>query len=1160
MRFKLLKNFLLALPILAFSSTSFALYVVETAPSGDDTAAEVTNGSPDTAEFWIKAQPGGDTNNLIVGLTASGAAALTSDYTLVFPSSCEVTGSGTDTITFSANSTGANTYDMTLGGSALTCNSGGTVSQPCQFICVITINAVDDMIDEDTEGLNLALDPSPSVKNPKNQNFTISDNDTAALVVTDSNWNGTDPIVLTQKQTSETGTTDTFWVELATQPLSNITVDLEVNDTDEALISTGGAPAPTLELTFTTGNWNAGQEVTITGQDDAVQDGNTAYQVSVATTNESDDKYDNKSTGPVIGINADDDEPGQLRFTQSSQSGAEGDNLVLLVERINGSSSEVTIQYQITNGSASGSDYTDTTPSTTLTWGEGVSGTQSITINLENDTLWEPTTEDFTVALLEGTLTGGATLLTPNTQTVTINPSDPITITISGAVPDPVIEGTTGDNTDVEFEVDYTGGTLTSPLSISWATADGSATTADGDYDSAGASIDLPANGNPVTLTVNVNGDTNPEGNETFVVQLSESHDLVSLAGGGSSTATIQDDDAPDEGTFSITSITPNPVMESEGLVTVTVSRITAVDVLAAASVNIFTTDGTAVAGDDFVGTTLVDDVTLDWAVDDKADKTFDIVINDDEPGEPAEAFTVTIQAVAAEQIGTGSGVVTIIADPTVTFSPDNYTVSEDGGSVTVFVTRANVDDDAVSVDYTTTNGTATAGDDFTATSDTLNWAAGELGPKPINITILPDADEVGPESFTVDLSTCGNCTIIDNQATVTIEEGEVVDKTPGTLAFSPTLIQISEGGGTATVFVNRTGGTDGIVSIGWETQPGSATSPADFTASSGTLSWADGSGGIRLINVPITEDGVVEPTESFTVQFVPNSETGSEGDPTLGASSATVSITDNDSDDPGEFSVISKNVTEGDGVINISVTRDVGNGGAVSVDYTTTPGTALAGTDYTATNGTLNWADGDSAAKTIAITILDDAIVEPEEAFAVTLSNAQGGASINVGTADVTIFDNDGGGSFSISDTVVFEYEQQATVTVTRTNDNDSAASVFWQTFDGTAQDENGDNDYKSDSSELVWLDGDVSDTKTITIDIVTDVKVEGDEWFTVTITGVQGESVTVSKADGVVTIKDPIPIPTLNQWAMGLLVLLLLAMGAYSLPLRRSATTTRR
>ena len=123
-----------------------------------------------------------------------------------------------------------------------------------------------------------------------------------------------------------------------------------------------------------------------------------------------------------------------------------------------------------------------------------------------------------------------------------------------------------------------------------------------------------------------------------------------------------------------------------------------------------------------------------------------------------------------------------------------------------------------------------------------------------------------------------------------------------------------------------------------------------------------------------------------------------------------------------------------------------------------------------------------------------------------------------------------------------------------------DSAASIFWETRDVTAQDENGDNDYKSDSGELVWLDGDTSDTRTITIDIVPDDKTEGNESFTVTITSVQGDSIIVSKADGVITIQDPIPIPTLSQWAMGLLVMLLLGLGMHSLPIRRMSTMTRK
>ena len=57
-----------------------------------------------------------------------------------------------------------------------------------------------------------------------------------------------------------------------------------------------------------------------------------------------------------------------------------------------------------------------------------------------------------------------------------------------------------------------------------------------------------------------------------------------------------------------------------------------------------------------------------------------------------------------------------------------------------------------------------------------------------------------------------------------------------------------------------------------------------------------------------------------------------------------------------------------------------------------------------------------------------------------------------------------------------------------------------------------------------------------------------------------VQGGSVVISKPGELVTIKDPISIPTLSQWALGLLAVLLLAMGTYSLPLRRRITATRK
>ena len=85
-----------------------------------------------------------------------------------------------------------------------------------------------------------------------------------------------------------------------------------------------------------------------------------------------------------------------------------------------------------------------------------------------------------------------------------------------------------------------------------------------------------------------------------------------------------------------------------------------------------------------------------------------------------------------------------------------------------------------------------------------------------------------------------------------------------------------------------------------------------------------------------------------------------------------------------------SYDVTEG-AVVNIIVTRSGGSSGVASVDYATADGTAVAGTDYPATSGTLTYADGVSGNQTISIPITGDNLAELSEAFTVTLSNVSG-------------------------------------------------------------------------------------------------------------------------------------------------------------------------
>jgi hypothetical protein len=105
----------------------------------------------------------------------------------------------------------------------------------------------------------------------------------------------------------------------------------------------------------------------------------------------------------------------------------------------------------------------------------------------------------------------------------------------------------------------------------------------------------------------------------------------------------------------------------------------------------------------------------------------------------------------------------------------------------------------------------------------------------------------------------------------------------------------------------------------------------------------------------------------------------------------------------------------EGSGTVIVRLRRNGGWGGAVSVQFATSDGTATAGTDYAAASGTLNWADGDSSEKVFAIALTNEATVEPDETVIVTLSSLAGGATIDgSSTLTVTITNDDAAGPAS--------------------------------------------------------------------------------------------------------------------------------------------------
>jgi hypothetical protein len=220
-------------------------------------------------------------------------------------------------------------------------------------------------------------------------------------------------------------------------------------------------------------------------------------------------------------------------------------------------------------------------------------------------------------------------------------------------------------------------------------------------------------------------------------------------------------------------------------------------------------------------------------------------------------------------------------------------------------------------------------------------------------------------------------------------------------LAIMPARIRLTSAtataaeGGTALFQVTRNAPAAGPVTVDYSTAAGTATSGDDFTAGSGTLTWAGGESGSRTIAVPIAADSAADGGETFSVTL--SNVTGA--DAVLGAPTTTTATIENGP--TLQFSAASAPVTEG-GNATLEVTRVGSTTEPVSAGYTTAPGTATE-SDYTPTTGTLSWAAGDGAPKTISIPIADDLAQEGEESFGVSLQNPAGGATLGT-PASVTV------------------------------------------------------------------------------------------------------------------------------------------------------------
>ncbi|MGV0024306.1 DUF4347 domain-containing protein [Phormidesmis priestleyi] len=224
-----------------------------------------------------------------------------------------------------------------------------------------------------------------------------------------------------------------------------------------------------------------------------------------------------------------------------------------------------------------------------------------------------------------------------------------------------------------------------------------------------------------------------------------------------------------------------------------------------------------------------------------------------------------------------------------------------------------------------------------------------------------------------------------------------------GTIVMGDNAVTVNENAGTATVRIDRVGGSFGAASVNYTTVDETALPGSDYTTTAGVLQFADGETS-KTVTIPILNDAIPEETERFG--FGLGETTGAS----LGTNrTALITILDDDAAASFAFSAPQYSVNEDDGTVAVIVQRSGNTASNASVQYATSNGTATAGADYPAQAGTLNFLPGETR-KTFRIAITDDTIGEPNETINLTLSNPTGGILENQSTAIVTIADNDPG------------------------------------------------------------------------------------------------------------------------------------------------------
>ena len=703
-----------------------------------------------------------------------------------------------------------------------------------------------------------------------------------------------------------------------------------------------------------------------------------------------------------------------------------------------------------------------------------------------------------------------------------------ITITANGSEPGTPVLSVAAVTVDEQAGVASFTLTLdrpsTSPVSLHFQTADGSASAAQDYLAQAGDLVWLPGQVLQ-TVVVPITNDSVAEVDETFELRLSAPNGLV--LGQSSAAARIVANDG---------SVVATPVLSAESVIVNENAGYAEVLLrLSAPSSSTVSVRYTDQANDSIGAYSLTGYLhdssgSVEFAPGETA-KTIRWALRPDAVAEPVGSFLVSLFSAVGATLDNRWAVVTVAANQAEAGTPllrvDGGSFDERTGNAGFVFNLDRPSNDVVSVRYATANDQATAGSDYAATSGVLSFSPGQTVAT-VWVPIIDDSLAENDELFRLDVSEPVGLIIgrANAEARIGANDSPLL---PGAFITARTAV-VNEADGTVDIVVTLNAPSSQLVQVNFSDVSNSASTLDYAEDHAGTLTFAPGET-LKTLRYVIYDDADAEASEFFVVRLT-----------AVGAAVVTtpflvvtVGTSDTAAGTPASATVHGVVVDESAGHARFEITLDKAASVPVSFSYATSDSGATAGSDYTARSGIVSFLPGETV-QTVWVPIINDTTAEDDESIKLTLSNPRG-AGIDVSSAKALIGANDAANLAAPVLTTESKTVNEAAgwVDVVLRLSAPSASTTSVNVADSYSGQIN--LDYTSgNSGRVVFAPGET--IKTLRWGIVDDALAENTESFNVNVSnpsGLASLSLGASTQQVSITDNDSGPIPSFSDTTNG-------------------------